>query len=233
MPERAFCGEFFGSTDYGATGGAIDPLDPNVMVGMGCEWKLDPKTGLVVLRGDHLPRRDGEFTVRGRQQWPALSCGLPAVGNHERTFRPVFLSARAKVNTSCAGSFISRAIGQGAISTTRYWADANGDGLEQPGRNDHGAGQSPFYRLVYGVGPDMTFYSFDNTLGERLVRVTGLHKAAGAPLDMIWHIPVEIPHADEKAHVRRNDRRSSARPTGVSSSTMAPTSLDRSAFRCL
>jgi hypothetical protein len=41
----AFLKEFFGPTDYGALGGAIDPLDPYTMVGHGCEWKLDPTTG--------------------------------------------------------------------------------------------------------------------------------------------------------------------------------------------
>ena len=37
--------EFFGPTHYGAGGGAICPTDPNVMVGEGCEWRLDPTTG--------------------------------------------------------------------------------------------------------------------------------------------------------------------------------------------
>jgi len=37
--------EFFGPTSYGALGGAINPRDPMTMVGQGCEWKLDPKTG--------------------------------------------------------------------------------------------------------------------------------------------------------------------------------------------
>ncbi len=40
-----FVREFFGATHYGAAGGAIDPRDPNVMVGSGCEWRLDPRTG--------------------------------------------------------------------------------------------------------------------------------------------------------------------------------------------
>jgi hypothetical protein len=37
--------EFFGPSSYGALGGAICPTDPNVMVGQGCEWRLDPQTG--------------------------------------------------------------------------------------------------------------------------------------------------------------------------------------------
>ena len=37
--------EFFGPTTYGALGGAINPQDPYLMVGQGCEWRIDPKTG--------------------------------------------------------------------------------------------------------------------------------------------------------------------------------------------
>ena len=43
--DGSFVKEFFGPTGYGASGGAISPADPLVMVGSGCEWKLDPKTG--------------------------------------------------------------------------------------------------------------------------------------------------------------------------------------------
>jgi len=37
--------ELFGGTHYGASGAAINPLNPDEMVAEGCEWKLDPKTG--------------------------------------------------------------------------------------------------------------------------------------------------------------------------------------------
>ena len=37
--------EFFGPTTYGALGGAINPQDPYLMVGQGCEWRIDPQTG--------------------------------------------------------------------------------------------------------------------------------------------------------------------------------------------
>ena len=43
--------DFFGPTQYGASGSAINPRDPNVMVGVGCEWRLDPKTGKSVCLG--------------------------------------------------------------------------------------------------------------------------------------------------------------------------------------
>jgi hypothetical protein len=53
-----FVKELFGPTDYGAGGGAICPTDPYTMVGHGCEWKLDEKSGLAacvaVFHRDHI-----------------------------------------------------------------------------------------------------------------------------------------------------------------------------------
>jgi hypothetical protein len=49
--EGAFLKEFFGPTHYGASGGAINPRDPNVMAGEGCEWRIDPATGRAVCLG--------------------------------------------------------------------------------------------------------------------------------------------------------------------------------------
>src|SRR5205085_2069004 len=43
-----FLAEYFGPTSYGAQGGAINPTDPNLMVGQGVEWRLDPATGRAV-----------------------------------------------------------------------------------------------------------------------------------------------------------------------------------------
>jgi hypothetical protein len=37
--------EFFGSLGIGARSAAVFPGDPDVFVGAGCEWRLDPKTG--------------------------------------------------------------------------------------------------------------------------------------------------------------------------------------------
>ena len=48
--------EFFGSTLYGGLGGAIDPADPNVMVGNGCEWHIDPVTGHATCVSGHRTR---------------------------------------------------------------------------------------------------------------------------------------------------------------------------------
>ena len=44
MATKALKKELFGASSYGATGAAINPVDPRLMVGQGCEWRIDPKT---------------------------------------------------------------------------------------------------------------------------------------------------------------------------------------------
>ncbi|HEX3135703.1 MAG TPA: hypothetical protein VHX44_19225, partial [Planctomycetota bacterium] len=41
----AFKKEFLGPATYGALGGSICPVDPLIMVGQGCEWRIDPVSG--------------------------------------------------------------------------------------------------------------------------------------------------------------------------------------------
>ncbi|HCE44506.1 MAG TPA: hypothetical protein DET40_13245 [Lentisphaeria bacterium] len=43
--------EFFGMTHYGASGASINPQDPNVVFGEGCEWRIDPATGFAKCTG--------------------------------------------------------------------------------------------------------------------------------------------------------------------------------------
>jgi len=51
LADGKFVKDFFGPTHYGASGGAINPLDPNMMIGVGCEWKLNPETGRSICVG--------------------------------------------------------------------------------------------------------------------------------------------------------------------------------------
>jgi hypothetical protein len=116
--------ECFGPTDYGALGGAIDPLDPNVMVGMGCEWKLDPATG-----------RSSCVAVITRDGMANSRFGVGASGRLYLAVAPQWMDASA--------TSIFERIGDGGYKLrakfhfdgpdTRYWADANGDEQEQPG----------------------------------------------------------------------------------------------------
>ena len=43
--------EMFGAASYGAIGAVINPVDPSVLIGQGCEWRIDPKTGKSICLG--------------------------------------------------------------------------------------------------------------------------------------------------------------------------------------
>ncbi|HWE04658.1 MAG TPA: hypothetical protein VG326_19790 [Tepidisphaeraceae bacterium] len=51
VADGKFVKDFFGPPHYGNSGAAINPRDPDLMVSVGCEWRLDPKTGKSVCVG--------------------------------------------------------------------------------------------------------------------------------------------------------------------------------------
>jgi len=125
--EGVFIKEFFGPTHYGASGGAINPRDPNVMAGEGCEWRIDPATGRAVCLGTF------ENSLAGAALYAEGSNGklylvTIKAGNHDSIPR---LSIRERLGD---GAFALR----GSIvvdpkeKQTVFWADANGDEQQQP-----------------------------------------------------------------------------------------------------
>ena len=125
--------EYFGSTHYGASGGAIDPLDPNIMVGEGCEWRLDPETGRAVCTGN-IEQRFAGF---------ARFC-TPANGRlYLVTSQEMHGSANYRIFERVGdGDYRLRAAieavkdEKGNVATNRsftIWSDENGDGLPQAG----------------------------------------------------------------------------------------------------
>jgi hypothetical protein len=122
----AFVKEFLGPTHYGASGGAINPRDPFVMAGEGCEWRIDPTTG----RGECL----GTFANN------VHSAAIYAEGSNGRIY---LVTARAGNHDRLKRLVICERLGDGAFAlrstivadpkakTTVFWADANGDEQEQ------------------------------------------------------------------------------------------------------
>ncbi len=114
--------EFFGSTHYGASGGAINPRDPNVLIGVDCEWRFDPKT--------QTHRCTGVFD-RGFEGY-AVFC-TPANGR-------LYLAVNFEVEHNRCGIRIFERLGEGnyrlrseirpdyKAKTTTFWSDVNGDG---------------------------------------------------------------------------------------------------------
>ena len=132
--EGAFLKEFFGPTHYGASGGAINPRDPNVMFGEGCEWRIDPKTGRDVCLGTFATRDDKENDLYSD------SAALYAEGGNGKLY---LVTMRAGLGRNDSRLTIRERLGdakfalRGSIVTnpkekkTVFWADANGDEKQQ------------------------------------------------------------------------------------------------------
>ncbi len=125
--EGAFLKEFFGPTHYGASGGAINPRDPNVMAGEGCEWRIDPATGRDVCLGAF------DTTYH--------SAALYAEGSNGKLY---LVTIKAGLGSPVARLAIRERLGDAQFAlrstivsdpskkTTEFWADANGDEQVQP-----------------------------------------------------------------------------------------------------
>lgn len=116
--------EFFGPTSYGATGGAINPADPQNMVGSGCEWQLDAKTGkstclAVISRGKFNTTRFGQ-SKDGRV---FIATSGDFMGSH-----PVEMFERL-----APGKWKKRTVLSPGKGSVKVWADRNDDEQEQDG----------------------------------------------------------------------------------------------------
>lgn len=175
--------ELFGPTQYGASGAAINPQDPNLMIGVGCEWRMDPKTGTSVCVGTfdrqyhsfatyrtgrngklYLYTIHGKYGIGGIQVWERLGDA-----NYAR---------RAELHT--AGD-----LGKAPGAQTTLWIDANGDGKEQPAEVQTRDGAllcagSNGWSL--NLGPDLTLYAQDMTDGTLKALPADGFNACGAPL---------------------------------------------------
>ena len=163
--------EYFGSTGYGALGGAISPADPNIMVGQGCEWRLDPQTGKARVTG--IITRDGMENSRF------------ATGSNGRLYLAVaskwaFENGLVKIFERLGdGDYKLRCTfqpeGKDKTAKTILWTDANGDEKEQPEEVTTVDGAIRFSGWYMKLGPDLAF-----TADDHLYRPTGF-TACGAP----------------------------------------------------
>ncbi|HTU26125.1 MAG TPA: hypothetical protein VMF30_12040, partial [Pirellulales bacterium] len=182
--------EFFGGTSYGAPGGSICPSDPFVMAGQGCEWRIDPKTGLarctaVVLReGMELSRfvssPEGRvylyvYSNAGASSAPTRI--FERLGDGQYKLRSVLFYADEGGNElppSPRGKMAG-------AKQTMLWADANDDGQRQKDEITGGEGEMRFSGWFMYVTPDGALYS-----GDKQFKLKGL-TACGAPLYDLAH----------------------------------------------
>lgn len=131
--------EFVGPTDYGAGGGSICPADPYTMIGEGCEWKIAQETGkaecvAVIYRGRWQNARFG--TGKGGRIYAAIGGGwhgFHPVSIYER-IGPADWKLRTRLLPMAQEEkyYDGETVKENRLGGMIVWADANGDGLEQP-----------------------------------------------------------------------------------------------------
>jgi sugar lactone lactonase YvrE len=190
--------EFFGPTHYGASGGAILPKDPDIMVGEGCEWRIDPKTGRGRCTGIVERRLAGaaRFCLIGPRVYLVTGQGM-------------FTAADVRIYQRLGeGRYLLRAsiaaAGKDKDAKTIFWADENGDGQRQP--NETAAlpgvlGLLGYISMDLSVGDDLSLYASKGDKEALRIKVAGF-TACGAPkydLARPEHIPARgIPSPDNK-----------------------------------
>jgi sugar lactone lactonase YvrE len=183
----AFLKEFFGSATYGAIGGGINPVDPNLMVGQGCEWRIDPATGRATCLG----------TI-DRNGMMASRFGFSPDGRLFLAVTPGFLHGRFPIRffeKTKGGAWKLRSmlapLEQDKVKLVKAWADENDDGQEQPGEvktypDDLGAWIQGWYMAV---NPDLSCYG-----GAKQIKVTGWTKCGAPVYDLSKAIPMPKPN---------------------------------------
>ena len=196
--------EYFGPTHYGASGGAIFPQDPNIMVGEACEWRIDPKTGHAHCTGV-IDRKAG--SMFGGHSFARFARGA---NGHD------YLMALSAWGGGATIQFFER-LGEGnyalrasAVSdvkanTTTFWSDENGDGEVQPGEVAVYPQKMTFggyYSWSLYANTDLTLYPGVGA-GSAQLKVTGF-TACNAPkydLSKIRLLPFDggMPSPDNKS----------------------------------
>lgn len=133
----AFTKEFFGPTHYGATGAAVNPLEPNKLIGMSAEWEIDPETqtfkclGVITRESTansiYVHASNGRLYLVTATDWRS-----GAVDIFERIGDGQFVKRAAFRYEGKRAFGPGRKVEESVPKRTHYWADRNGDGQEQP-----------------------------------------------------------------------------------------------------
>jgi outer membrane protein assembly factor BamB len=175
--------ELFGPTSYGALGGAISPADPRVMVGHGCEWRLDAKTGRARCVAVIARRKmsNARFAAAGGRLYLAVASNWAFNAGplwiYERVGEGDYRLRTTLYHLDKGGREIGvTGHGQKAdAARTACWADANGDQKRQPDEITSAPGSYQFSRWYMYVAPDLSLYS-----GSKQFKVAGF-TPCGAP----------------------------------------------------
>lgn len=176
-----FSKEFFGAANYGAIGAAINPVDPNKMMGNSVEWEIDPKTQAFKCLGV-ITRKNTDNSValkasNGRVYFIASTGWRTGdIQIFERLGDGDFVK-RASFTYEGKRLFGQKKKLDASIpQKTHYWADRNGDGKKQDNEITTIDGIIHFNPWNLHVWPDFTFYS-----AEKAFPVKGFTKC-NAPI---------------------------------------------------
>jgi hypothetical protein len=150
--DGAFVREFFGPSAYGALGGAINPQDPDVMFGQGCEWRLDPRTGrarcTAVVTREHSGVAQYVTGPNGR---------LYLFVGPKRASGTLWMFERRGEADYILRATLTNETGEKEPFTT-YWADANGDAQRQADEVTGTPGWVLPCAWYLRLTPDLTLY---------------------------------------------------------------------------
>ena len=184
--------DLIGPTHYGASGGTICPADPDVLVGEGCEFRIDPQTGHAALTGvvtTEVYNNCARFCLRrdapvGRlTDVPAARLYL-AANFSGRVWGPGAPPQIRIWERIADGTYAYRAVirAEGGDTGTVFWADENGDGIEQPeetARYPKSLQIGGYMLWSMNLNTDLTYYGVADGKGLRF-NVTGF-TPCGAP----------------------------------------------------
>ena len=181
LADGKFVKDFYGPTHYGASGSAINPRDPNLMVGVGCEWRMDPATGKSVCLGafdrqyhEFATFREGPTASFISSPLPASTAGAPWKSS----------SGSATPTTSNVPNSAAEDPRSAGSAKTVLWTDVNGDGKEQADEVQQQSGAllaAGSNGWSINLGPDMTIYPFDTASKQLKALAVEGFTAAGAP----------------------------------------------------
>ncbi|NQZ68189.1 MAG: PQQ-binding-like beta-propeller repeat protein, partial [Lentisphaeria bacterium] len=143
-----FVKQFFGPTHYGASGSAISARDPNLMVGDGVEWQLDPKTGRAKCVG----------TIRTAIASFARFCYSPEGTEYIMLYAQAGRQKQVMVYERLGpANYKLRA----TIKGNKFWSDKNGDEKVQ-GNETYSAkiklGLAGYFGWSVSMNSDFTLY---------------------------------------------------------------------------
>ncbi len=179
-----FAKEFFGPANYGAIGAAINPEDPNKMMGNSVEWEIDPKTqtfkclGVITRKATAnsvaLKASNGRVYFVSSTEWRSGDIDIfERIGDGEFVKRASFTYEGKRLFGQ------KKKLDASIPQKTHYWADQDGDGKKQAHEVTTIDGIIHFNPWNLHVWPDFTFYS-----AEKAFPLKGFTKCSAPIFDI-------------------------------------------------